>query len=131
MVTDLKTRKLTGIKKKKKKEIFEDLLKAAGIPAKYFCRRCFATLDVLLPSEELAVKFFRQQLEYLGRRRIKVTECNVPIQINGEVLAAFLSEYGDVEDVTKAKSTNGTAHGDYFFTMCLNRGGSLEYDDSH
>ena len=48
--------------------------------------------------------------------------CNVPVQINGDVLAAFLSEYGDVEEVIKAKSTNGTAHGDYFLTMCLNRG---------
>ena len=49
--------------------------------------------------------------------------CNVPIQINEGVLAAFLSNYGDVEDVIKAKSTNGTAHGDYLFPMCLNRGG--------
>ena len=49
--------------------------------------------------------------------------CNVPIQIYGEVFAAFLSEHRDVEDVTKAKSSSGTAHGDYFFTMRLDRGG--------
>ena len=47
--------------------------------------------------------------------------CNVPIQLNEEVLAAFLSTYGDIEEVTKAKSPSGTAHGDYLFTMCLDR----------
>ena len=107
------------------------MLKEAGIPARYFCRRSFATWDNLLPSEELAVKltrsnisskFFRLQPEYMGNRRIKVTVCNVPIQISGDVLAAYLSEYGDVEDVMTAKSTSVTAHGDYFFTMRPNRG---------
>ena len=49
--------------------------------------------------------------------------CNVPTQINVDVLAAYLSEHGDVEEIIKANSTNGTAHGDYFLTMCLNRGG--------
>ena len=58
----------------------------------------------------------------MGRRRIRITVCNVPIQFNEEVLAAYLCEYGDIEDITKAKSTNGTAHGDYIFTMCLDRG---------
>ena len=129
VATDLKTRRLAGIKKK---ETFEELLKAAGIPAKYYCRRSFATWDILLPSEELATKlagdnvtskYFRLQPEYLGRRRIKITVCNVPIQLNEEVLAAFLSTYGDIEEVTKAKSPNGTAHGDYLFTVCLDRGG--------
>ena len=138
VITDLKTRRLAGIKK----ETFEDLLKAAGIPAKYYCRRSFATWDVLLPSQDLAAKlagdsittkYFRLQHEYMGRRRIRITVCNVPIQLNEEVLAAYLCEYGDIEDITKAKSTNGTAHGDYIFTMCLNRAGftaiphTLEY----
>ena len=128
-MTNLKTRRLAGIKK----ETFEDLLKVAEIPVKYFCRRSFATSDVLLPSEELVVKlvgditskFFRLQPEHLGRRRIKITVCNVPIQIKEEVLVAFLSDYGDEEDVSKAESTNGTAHGDYLFIVCLNRGGGL------
>ena len=59
--------------------------------------------------------------------------CNVPIQINGEVLVAFVCEYGEVEDIIKAKSSNETVHGDYFFIMCLNRKGfqailhTLEY----
>ena len=71
----------------------------------------------------------------MGRRKIKITVCNVPIQLNEEVLAAYLCEYGNIEDIVKAKSSNGTAHGDYIFTMCLERGGftaishTLEYEN--
>ena len=128
IITDIKTRRLAGIKKK---NTFEEWLKTERILAKCFCRCSFATWDVQPPSEEQAVKlaggninskFFLVQPEYLGRRQIKVTACNVQMQINGKVFAAFLSEYGEVEDVSKAKSTNGTAHGDYLLTMCLNRG---------
>ena len=57
----------------------------------------------------------------MGRRRIRIIVCNVPIQLNEEVLAAYLCEYEDIEDITKAKSNNGTAHGDYIFT--IERGG--------
>ena len=73
MVTDLKTKRLAGIKN----DTFEGLLKAADIPAKYYCRRSFATWDVLLPSEDLAAKlagenviskYFRLQPEYMGGR---------------------------------------------------------------
>ena len=39
VVTDLKTRKLAGLRK----DTFEEILKSAGIPAKYYCRRSFAT----------------------------------------------------------------------------------------
>ena len=133
VVTDLKTKRLAGIKK----DTFEGLLKAADIPAKYYCRRSFATWDVLLPSEDLAAKlaaenviskYFRLQPEYMGRRKIRITVCNVPIQLNEEVLAAYLVKHGEIEDITKAKSVNGTAHGDYIFTMCLGqRGGSHPY----
>ena len=128
VVTDLKTKRQAGIKK----DTFEGLLKAADIPAKYYCRRSFATWDVLLPSEDLAAKlagknviskYFRLQPEYMGRRKIRITVCNVPIQLNEEVLAAYLVKHGEIEDITKAKSVNGTAHGDYIFTMCLDRGG--------
>ena len=141
IVADIKTRRLAGLKKDK----FEEVLKAAGIPARYFCRRSFATWDILLPSQELATKLasnnsintkqYRLQPEYMGRRRIKVTVCNVPIQLSGDVLAAFLSDYGNVEEFTTMKSPSGTAHGDYSFTMCLNRGGfqaiphTVEYEE--
>ena len=49
IVTDIRTRRVAGLKK----ETFEELLKAAGIPVRYFCRCSFATWDVLLPSQEL------------------------------------------------------------------------------
>ena len=130
VITDIKSRRLAGIRK----ETFEDLLRAADIPAKYYCRRSFVTWDVLLPNEELATKlaggnitskYFRLQPEYMGKRKIKITVCNVPIQLNKEVLTAYLSGYGDIEEVVKAKSANRTAHGDYIFTMCLDRGGVM------
>ena len=56
-----------------------------------------------MPSEEQAAKlaggnitskYFRLQPEYMGRRRIKITVCNVPIALNEEVLAAYLIKYG-------------------------------------
>ena len=140
VVTDLRTRRLAGIKK----DVFEELLRAADIPAKYYCQRSFATWDVLLPSEEQAAKlaggnitskYFRLQPEYMGRRRIKITVCNVPIALNEEALAAYLIKYGNIEAINKAKSTNGTAHGDYVFTMCLDREGftaiphTISYED--
>ena len=71
----------------------------------------------------------------MGRRRIKITVCNVPIALNEEVLVAYLIKYGNIEAIDKAKSTNGTAHGDYVFTMCLDRGGftaiphTISYED--
>ena len=124
MVTDLKTRRLVGLKK----EGFEDLLRKAGVPCQYFCRRSFATWDILLPSSDQAAKvalsniitkFFRLQPEYLGTRRIRLTICNVPAFITGDVLAAFLSAFGRVEEINLLRSTAGTAYGDYVFRMCL------------
>ena len=52
MVTDLRTRRLASLKK----ESFEEVLKTAGIPGRYFYRGSFATWDVLLPSEVIAKK---------------------------------------------------------------------------
>ena len=52
VVTDLKSRRLVGLKK----EGFEDLLRKAGVPCQYFCRKSFATWDVLLPSSDQAAK---------------------------------------------------------------------------
>ena len=58
-----------------KKEIFEEVLRKAGIPCQYFCRKSFATWDILLPTEEQAAKaaanniitkHFRLQPEYKG-----------------------------------------------------------------
>ena len=128
VVTDLRTRRLAGLKK----EAFDELLKTAGIPGKYFYRRSFATWDVLLPSEEIAkklaahnitTKYFRLQPEYKGKRRINVTVCNVSMELNGDVIAAYLSSYGGVEDYTQITSAHGTSYGDFTFTMVLDRGG--------
>ena len=119
VVTDLRTRRLADLKR----ELFEDVLKTAGIPGKYLYRRSFATWDVLLASEDIAkkpatdiitTKYFRLQSEYQGQRRIKVTVCNVSMQLNGDVIAAYLSSYGGVEDYTLITSA---------FTIILDREG--------
>ena len=59
------------------KETPEELLRTAGIPAQYFCRRSFATWDVLVLSQDIAkncinTKLFQLQSEYTGTRRIRV-----------------------------------------------------------
>ena len=125
VISNLRIRRLARLKK----DTFEELLKTAGVPCQYFCRRSFATWDVLLSTEDLAkkpagetitTKFFRLQPEYKSHRRIRVTVCNVPIELNGDVLAAYLSTYGGVEEILPARSVAGTAHGDYIINMCLN-----------
>ena len=52
VISDLRTRRLAGLKK----ETFEELLKIAGIPCRYFFRQSFATWDVLLLSEDQTKK---------------------------------------------------------------------------
>ena len=44
------------------------------------------------------------------------------MQLNGDVIAAYLSSYGGVEDYMQIKSAHGTAYGDFLFTMILDRG---------
>ena len=120
VVTDIKTRRLVG----QKKEGFEDLLRKAGVPCQFFCRRSFATWDILLPPEEQAAKaavsnittkFIRLQPEYRGTRRIRVTVCNVPAFITREVLANYLSAHSHVEEINFLRSAARTAYGDYTF----------------
>ena len=128
MVSDLKTRRLVGLKK----EVFEDLLGKPGVPCQYFCRRSFATWDVLLPTKEKATKaatttittkFFKLQPEYMETRRVRVTVCNVPATITGEVLASSLSKYRRVKESNLLRSAAGTAYGDHVFRLCLTREG--------
>ena len=45
------------------------------------------------------------------------------MQLDGDVIAAYLSSYGGVEDNILITSAHGTAYSDYTFTMILNRGG--------
>ena len=114
------------------KETFEDLLKAASIPGKCFCRRSFATWDVLLPSGEVAkglagggitTRFFRLQPEYRGGRGVRVAVCSVSMQLSGDVLAAYLGMCGGVERVTQVASARGAACGGCVFVVCLDGGG--------
>ena len=74
-------------------------------------------------GNDISSKYYRLQPEYKDHRKIRVTMCNVPIQLNGDVLAAYLSEYGDIEDIITSKSSSGTVHGDYVVTISLNRKG--------
>ena len=128
VISDIKTKKLVGVKK----ETFEELLRKAGIPCQYFCRKSFATWNVLLPTEEQAAKTartnimtknFRLQPEYKGTRRLRVTISNVPAHLTGEVLASYLSAFGEVEEFNLLRSPAGTAYGDYTFRLCLTRDG--------
>ena len=63
------------------------------------------------------------QPEYKGTSRLPVTVCNVPAFITGECLAAYLSAYGQVEEINLLSSPAGTAYGDYTFRLCLTRDG--------
>ena len=126
VVSDLKTKRLVGLTK----EVFEELIRKAGIPCQYFCHKSFATWDVLLPTEkqaaktaesDITTKHFRLQPEYKGTRRLRVTVCNVPAIITGEVLAAYLSAYGNIEEFNLLRSPAGTAYRDYAFRLCLKR----------
>ena len=62
IVTDLRTRRLAGLKK----ETFGELFRTAGIPGQYYSQQSFATWDVLLPSEELAVKLAGSNVSTTG-----------------------------------------------------------------
>ena len=74
-------------------------------------------------ANNIATKFFRLQPEYIGTRRIRITVCNVPAFITGEVLASFLSAYGRVKEVNLLRCSAGTANRDYMFRLCLTREG--------
>ena len=127
VVVSIKTRGFAGLKK----DAFEDLMRAASIPGKYFCRRSFATRDVLLPPKDQAAKlaescinrkFFRLQPDYMGTRRIRVTVCNVPANLPREVVASYMCAFSRVE-MMQLRATAGTAHGDNTFRLCLDREG--------
>ena len=125
--TDLKTRRVTGLKK----EAFEEL-RTVDIPCQYFCRCSFTTWDVLLPTEvqasrtaatNITINFFRLQPEYMRTRRIRITDSNIQAYITGEVLASFLRAKGRVEEVSLLRSATGTTFEDYVFRICLTREG--------
>ena len=65
-----------------------------------------------LAGSNISSKYYRLQPEYKGHRKIRVTMCNVPVH---------LCEYGNIEEITTAKSSSSTALGDYVVTMSLDR----------
>ena len=101
IVSDLKAKKLSRFKRK----TFEDIMRTSGNPWRYFCHCSYAAWDIQLPSKKktqkqaekcIVTKFFWQQLGYMGSQRIKVTICNVPIQLPSHILTSFLSKCGRV-----------------------------------
>ena len=100
---------------------------AVLLPAKFRYLECPAALGSVrrggmkLAESNVYTKHFRLQPEYKGTRRIKVTVCSVSVQLNGGVLAAYMSAYGSVEEVTTVHSADGTAHGNFVLNICLNR----------
>ena len=70
----------------------------------------------------ITTKHFQLQPEYMGTRRIRVRVGNVPAYLTGNILTAFLSAYGSVEEVSQQQAAAaGTTHRDYIFRVCLNR----------
>ena len=76
-----------------------------------------------LAGSNVSTKYFQLQLEYREQRRIRVTVCNVPVQLNRNVLTAYLNAYSSVEEVMPVRVADGTAHRDYILNVCLNREG--------
>ena len=104
VVVNIRTERHPGLKK----ETFGQLLGTVGIPDGCFCKGGFATWNMMLPSEEIPksspevisqVNFsvLNQNTEAKGK---KVIVHNVSTQLIGDALAAYLSMYGGVEDVT-------------------------------
>ena len=73
VVKDLRTKRLAGLKK----ETFEDILKPVNIPGKKKKNKKKKTKKKKLAGGNITTRFFRLQPEYRGKRRIKVTVCNV------------------------------------------------------
>ena len=49
--------------------------------------------------------------------------CNLPLKLNGDVLAVYVSAYGSLQETTPIRSADGTAQRDYVFNICHDREG--------
>ena len=76
------------------------------------CPAAFGGTSRETVGSNVLTNYILLQAEYKGKWRIRVTVCNVPEQLNGDVLAAYLSKYGSVEAVTSMRAADGTVHGD-------------------
>ena len=84
----------------------------------------------LLPSEDLAKKLARSNVttmdfrllpEYKAFTWIRVTVYSVLMQFNGDVIAAYMSAYDNVKEVTIVRSADGTARCDFVLNICLSK----------
>ena len=127
MVTDQRTKRLAGLKKETLKEILKlktsqvNIFTEGALLLGIFCFP--QRKQQKLASCNTTTRFFRLQPEYRGKRRIKVIVCNVWMQMSGDVLTAYLSIYGGVEQITQITSNSRMAYVDYAFIMCLDRRG--------
>ena len=91
------------------------------LPAKFCYLGCPAAL-----GEGGREQFIRKTLPVsAGIQRYHVNVpcvCSVPVQLNRDVLTAYMSAYGNVEKVA-IRSTDGTAHGDLVLHICHDREG--------
>ena len=58
----------------------------------------------MLAETCINTKLFRLQPEYMGTRRIRVTVCNVPANLPGEVVASYPSAFSRVEEMTQLRA---------------------------
>ena len=55
----------------------------------------------------------------LSEKQIKVTVCNVPINLLEQMLASFLSAYGHIKDISPLQANSSTANSDFTFLIRL------------
>ena len=58
-------------------------------------------------------KFYKLQPKYMGAKQIKVTVCNVPINLPEQMLTSFLSTFGHIEDVLPLQANSSTISSDF------------------
>lgn len=76
-----------------------------------------------MAGSTLVTKSVRLQTEYLGTRMTKVTVHGVPVDISGDRLGTFFSQYGYVEEVSAITGKTGIATGEFVLQVTLTRKG--------
>lgn len=114
----------------------EEALTCLNIITKMLARRSNPMWDILLTSEEeaktlagciLTTKSVRTQTEYMGAERTKITLHGMPMDIEEEdLVGAFFTEYGQVEEITVVRSKTGIATGDIILQVTMSHKYFLE-----
>ena len=76
-------------------------------------------LSSKLVEKFITTKFYELQPEYMGESLIKVTVCNVIINLLEQMLVSFLSAYGHIKDISPLQANSGTANSDFTFLISL------------